>query len=470
MANPDTLKRIDDFGKRTRAALFVRQADNLVMIRPDKTMGINQTATEILTALYNRDSRPAGRILDELAPRLGVAPELLLNDTENLIQAVGAILNEDYSPRRGLTFGHFDRQMVAFPTLAEIALTYGCQNRCLFCYASSPHREGEHKLMTTPEVKRVMDKIFHEAHVPSLSFTGGESTLRPDLAELIRYGHNLGLRINLISNAIRLADFEYAQSLVAAGLDSAQVSLEAADPAVHDKIVGKAGAYAKTIAGISNLQRLGIHVHTNTTLCAQNLGTAEELISFAVNRLKLKTLSMNMVIRTGQALDDNNVGVTYRQVADRLPDLIARAASEGIRLVWYSPIPYCIFNPVLHGLGAKSCACVDGILSIDPAGQVLPCSSFQNGIGSLLDKPFSKIFSSRQAAYWRKKKFLPPVCCDCPDGDVCGGGCPLYWDAAGSFEEIPMQNSADFRSRQKWENRRKHSKSFGVRAPGSVEK
>ena len=111
----------------------------------------------------------------------------------------------------------------------------------------------------------------------------------------------------------------------------------------------------------------------------------------------------------------------------------------------------------------------DGILSIDPAGQVLPCSSFQDGIGSLLDKSFLKIFSSRQAAYWRKKKFIPPVCGDCPDSDVCGGGCPLYWDAAGSFEEIPMHNSADCRSRKKWENKRKHSKSFGVPAPGSVE-
>jgi radical SAM protein with 4Fe4S-binding SPASM domain len=469
MANPDTFMRIDDFVKRTRAALFVRQADNLLMIRPDKTMGINQTAAEILTGLYHRNRRPAAEVLEELAPRLGVAPEILLDDTENLIQAVGAILNEDYSPRRGLAFGNFDRQMVAFPTLAEIALTYGCQNRCLFCYASSPHREGEHKLMNTLEVKRVMDKIFNEAHVPSLSFTGGESTLRPDLAELISYGHDLGLRINLISNGIRLADFEYARGLVESGLDSAQVSLEAADPAVHDEIVGKTSAHAKTIAGISNLQRLGIHVHTNTTLCAQNLGVAESLIGFAANQLKLRTISMNMVIRTGQALDDNKVGVTYSQVAKRLPDLIARAASEGIKLVWYSPIPYCIFNPVLHGLGAKSCACVDGILSIDPAGQVLPCSSFQDGIGSLLDKSFTKIFSSRQAAYWRKKKFLPPVCGDCPDSDVCAGGCPLYWDAAGSFEEIPMQNSADCRSRKKWENKRKHSKSFGVPAPGSME-
>jgi radical SAM protein with 4Fe4S-binding SPASM domain len=319
--------------------------------------------------------------------------------------------------------------------------------------------------MTTGEVKVVMEKIFDQAHVPSLSFTGGESTLRPDLPELIRFGKDLGLRINLITNGIRAADPDYAGTLVDAGLDSAQISLEAADPALHDKIVGKAGAHERTVRGVGNFQRRGIHVHTNTTLCAWNLLAAPELIRFAGRSLKLKTLSMNMVIRTGQALDDKGIGVSYARVAEALPGLIEVSEREGVKLVWYSPIPYCIFNPVLHGLGAKSCACVDGILSVDPSGQVLPCSSFQDGIGSLLEESFDKIYTSRKAAYWRKKKFVPPVCRDCPDHDVCGGACPLYWDAAGGFDEIPQPRSGDPRDRRKWERGRRAGGSFGVKPP-----
>jgi radical SAM protein with 4Fe4S-binding SPASM domain len=466
MNKPEIIQRIDRFVADTRTALFVRRADELLMIRPDKTMKINSTAAAILEGLYNRDGKNAATVLTDLSASLNVDTDRLLADTRNLIEAVGAVLNEDFSERECISFGPFDREMVQYPTLAEIALTYGCQNRCAFCYASSPQRAIQRKPMTTEQVQAVMDKIMNQAHVPSLSFTGGEPTLRPDLPELIRYGSDLGLRINLITNGIRASREDYARSLVKAGLASAQVSLESSDPKVHDKIVGRRGAHALTVAGVRNFQRLGIHVHTNTTLCAQNLDSASDLIRFIARELKQKTMSMNMVIRTGTALESARVGITYTRVAEHLPGLLEVAEDEGVKLVWYSPIPYCIFNPVLFGLGAKSCACVDGILSVDPAGNVLPCSSFGDGIGSLLTRSFEDIYNSRAAKYWRRKKFTPPVCQDCPDVDVCAGGCPLYWDEAKSFDEIPQKGAGDPARRLRWEKKRKRSRTFGVQPPG----
>jgi len=465
MEHADTLERIDSIVASTRAAVFVRSADGVLLIRPDKSMGVNDSAAAILGALYARKARPAAEVLPELAPRLGTSVERLIGDAHELVETIGGLLNDDYSSRPGLSFGNFDRSRIRYPTLSEIALTYACQNRCRFCYASSPHREGEHRLMTTAEVQLVMDRIWSEAHVPSLSFTGGEATLRADLPELIRYGADLGFRVNLITNGIRAADPVYARSLVDAGLASAQVSLEAGKESLHDTIVGRRGAFESTVAGVRSLQRLGIHVHTNTTLCAANLQQTPELIRFAARDLGLRTLSMNMVIRTGVALASQGMDVTYTEVGARLPMLLEVAAAEGIRLVWYSPIPYCIFNPVLHDLGAKSCACVDGILSVDPAGQVLPCSSFDRGLGSLLQRSWPSIASSTAAAYWRDKSFAPPVCLECRDLDVCGGGCPLYWDAAGTFAEIPRSGADDSRQRRRWEQRRRRGGSFGVPAP-----
>ena len=454
--------RIDHFVASTRQALFVRRADHLLLIRPDKTLSINDSALAILEALYDRESAGAAAVLPALAESLGVDLERLTNDAVALINAVGNLLNENFQPGEVVRMGHFDRSIVQFPTLAEIALTYGCQNRCSFCYASSPHREDDQRLMTTDQVKRVMDTIFHQAHVPSLSFTGGEATLRKDLPELITHGRELGFRVNLITNGLRLADGAFAQRLVEAGLDSAQVSLEAGNAEIHDLIFGRQGAFSRTTAGIRNLKALGIHVHTNTTLCPDNAAAGEELITFISQDLGLKTMSMNMVIRTGEAKREGRMEISYTEVAALLPGLLAKARDEGVRLVWYSPIPYCLFNPVLHDLGAKSCACVDGILSIDPSGQVLPCSSFESGIGSLLEDDFKTIFSNRQARYWKNKEFVPPACRSCPDVDVCAGACPLYWDAAGSFSELPVVGSGDPKARRGWEKSRLKSGSFGV--------
>ena len=95
-----------------------------------------------------------------------------------------------------------------------------------------------------------------------------------------------------------------------------------------------------------------------------------------------------------------------------------------------------MFNPIQAGLGSKSCACVDGLISVNPAGQVIPCSSFEQGIGDLLHQPFQKVWFSRTARYWRRKEFVPPVCERCAIRDICCGACPLYWEQRGGFGEL----------------------------------
>lgn len=145
-------------------------------------------------------------------------------------------------------------------------------------------------------------------------------------------------------------------------------------------------------------------------------------------------LSMNMVIRTGDAVGVPDI--SYDEIGSIVLPLKEHAEACGMRFVWYSPVPYCLFNPVAHGLGSQACAAADGLLSIAPDGQVLPCSSFEQGIGSLLNEDFEDIWNRRTARYWRDKDFLPPGCRDCDMADLCCGACPLYWDEQGSFAEI----------------------------------
>jgi radical SAM protein with 4Fe4S-binding SPASM domain len=465
----EALRFVDGLVAETRAAVFVRREDNLLMIRPDKTLRLNRTAVEILAALYDRAAPGAARVLAALAPVLSTDPERLLEDTLELARTVAAVLREDFSPRPMLVRGRFERDLLRYPTLAEIALTYDCQNRCAFCYASSPHRgrsgDPGRPPMRTDEVKRVMERILHEAHIPSLSFTGGESTLRSDLCELVSFGRDLGLRVNLITNGGRASDEAFARELVRAGLASAQVSLEAGEAGLHDEIVGRRGAFDQAVRAVRHFQRLGIHVHTNTTLCAANSEAAPGLVRFAARELHEKTISMNMVIRTGSALTGRPTRVTYAEVASKIPGLLEVARAEGVKLVWYSPIPYCLFNPVLHGLGGKSCACVHGLLSVDPTGQVLPCSSFEGGLGSLLERPYAKIRASRAAAYWDRRGYLPPPCEGCPEADLCAGACPLYWDEAGSFAELPRPGAADPELFARWARRRERGRSYGAQPP-----
>ena len=447
----------------TRDYIYVRPEDGLLILRPNRVHHLNRTATEMLSRLYAGGPPDVQATVDETARRYGVAARRVEADLERLLVSISALLNDDVcgAPAvRQTPFGSHPREL---PVLSEIALTYRCQNRCAFCYASSPQRGRTVPEMSTAEVRRVIDCIYDQARCPTVSFTGGEPTLRDDLVELVAYARLKGMRVNLITNGLRCADPAYVAALAEAGLHSAQVSLEGPGADVHDRVVQHPGAFALTTRAVHLLRQAGIHTHTNTTLCAANREHVGELVSYVRRALGSDYLSMNMVIRTGTALSHPEVGISYREVGALIRRAQARAQQEGMRLVWYSPLPYCLFNPVQAGLGSKSCAAADGLLSVSPAGDVLPCSSFEQGLGNLLTQSFDQVWHGRRARYWRRKAFLPPACARCAVRHICCGACPLYWDERGNFAELEGQApAAPLWAGLVWRLRRWQRSSWGV--------
>ena len=422
----------------TREHVFIRPEDGLLILRPNRTQYLNDTAVEMLTKLYAQEIVDAPAVVRDVAAKYDVDEQTVAKDLDNLLLSLHRLLNDDPLGAPSVRMTAFGQHEIKFPVLSEIALTYRCTHRCSFCYASAGPRGDRPSEMSTDQVKRVIDCIFDEAHVPTISFTGGEPTLRQDLPELIGYAKAKGMRCNLITNGIRCAKPAYAEALSAVGLDSAQVSLEAADAETHDSITKVPTSFERSVRAVANLRKAKIHTHTNTTICPENADHVLALVDFAADELGSEYLSMNMVIRTGAAVTAGEMPKTieYSEIGDILAPIIERANERGIRLVWYSPVPYCIFNPVLAGIGSNSCAAADGLLSIGPTGEVLPCSSFEAGIGNLLHQSFDEVWNSRTAQYWRRKEFLPPACGDCDLKRICCGACPLYWDNVGGFSEL----------------------------------
>ena len=421
----------------TREYIYIRPEDGLIILRPNRLHYLNETATLMLHMLYAQPEGPdVEAVVAAVADRYGADRDRVRGDLDNLLLTISALLNNTIcgAPSVKQTgFGSHEREL---PVLSEIALTYKCQNRCTFCYADSPRRGRDVPEMTTDEVKIIIDRIFDEAHCPTVSFTGGEPTLRDDLPELVAYAKGKGMRVNLITNGIRCAGGEYVRDLAKAGLDSCQVSIEGGSAVVHDSITRHSGSWERSVRAVSNLREEGIHTHTNTTICGGNRSHLMQLIEFIADDLGSEYFSMNMVIRTGTALRHDEDDVRYTEIASIIESIQKRANEKEVRFVWYSPVPYCRFNPVQAGLGSKSCACVDGLISVNPAGELIPCSSFERGIGDLLHQSFDKVWHTRTALYWRRKEFIPPVCQRCQIRDICCGACPLYWEERGSFDEL----------------------------------
>lgn len=429
----EDLSWVPSFIEDVKDYFFPRPEDNLLILRPNKVMHLNETAMRMLKLLFEgMDVKSIVQTFESA----GAERQVVLNDLAAFVDDLRNMVsgNQNIYTYKTAKIVPFGTGEIKYPVLSEIALTYRCNNACRFCYAFSPYREsGE---MTTEEVKRVIDMIVDDAKVPSLSFTGGEPTLREDLFELIAYGREKGLRMNLITNGRRCSSKDFVQKLVDAGLNSAQVSIEGPDSETHDYIVGVPGAFEQTVQGIKNLRETDIYTHCNTTICKPNLDKLENLVDFHADELGLSYFSMNMVIYTGSAAKlREELQIKYSEIQEIVRRVKKRANKKGIQFVWYAPTPVCLFNPIAHGLGAKSCACCDGLLSVDAEGGLLPCSSFSEPVGNLLKEGFEKVWYNRASQFWRSKDFAPEGCKKCDKFEYCYGACPLYWDVHG-FDEI----------------------------------
>ena len=133
--------------------------------------------------------------------------------------------------------------------------------------------------------------------------------------------------------------------------------------------------------------------------------------------------------------------VPYARAGAMIDAVRAAARREGLVFFWYSPIPQCHYNTIARGLGNKSCAAMDGLLSVSPAGDVLPCSSYPEPMGNLLKTGFHEIWFSQRARFFKNKQYAPAECAGCESFTACQAACPLYWQFAGTAE-IPRARRA----------------------------
>lgn len=423
---------IDGLIRSIRPHVYVRERDKLLILMPNQAYRLNNTALYLLSRTLSGKS--ICRVVDEMIPRQLQTPSTI-KDINNFFLAVRALvmgcLGEGYG-WQGIEQISFSHDPGSLPVLSEVAVTYKCNLSCKFCYAGcSCTKKPLESEMSFEEAKIILSKIRFDAEVPSVSFTGGEPCLRDDLCDMVRFASDIGLRVNLITNGTLITE-QLAKRLRKAGLRSAQISIEGPSAEVHDMLTGVPGSFERALQGIRFLREQQVYVHTNTTINRLNMERVTEMADLAKS-LGLPRFSMNMVMPCGST-DLEETSVTYSEIGEVVLRVKRRARQVGIEFMWYSPTPYCLFNPIASGLGSKACAACDGLLSIAPNGDVLPCSSRVDPVGNLLIQDFESLWNSERAVYYRTRQHAPEECRSCEQFEICSGACPIYWDVFGCDE------------------------------------
>ena len=69
-------------------------------------------------------------------------------------------------------------------------------------------------------------------------------------------------------------------------------------------------------------------------------------------------------------------------------------------------------------------------MCVEPDGKVLPCQSYYQPLGNLLQDEWASIWEHPLAVHLRERQGLPEKCTGCTLLAECGGGCPLQFESS----------------------------------------
>jgi radical SAM protein with 4Fe4S-binding SPASM domain len=413
-------RRVESQGK-TRLHLRVDpDGTGTLVINASSILHLNPTASQI--AYYHLNGSDPSEIQSTIQGSFQGTPNDILEEIRLITADLEAFIYADGKPVNtysGIEIDSPYSHQPSAPYRMDLALTYRCNNDCPHCYNA---RSRTYPELSTQKWKKIIDRLW-QINIPHLIFTGGEPTLRDDLVELITYAEHKGQITGLNTNGRRLSDQTYLEELVNAGLDHVQITVESHNRDIHDQMVNHKGAWDQTIAGLKNALASPLFVMTNTTMLQNNHNSLDETLDF-LGQVGVPTIGLNALIYAGRG-KDVGTGLSEEELKPLLDLAQNKTLHQDQRLIWYTPTLYCYFNPLDMGLGIKGCTAALYNMCVEPDGGVIPCQSYYQQLGNLLEDPWKSIWEHDLSLYLRERKYTPEECQTCSLLKECGAGCPL---------------------------------------------
>lgn len=304
-----------------------------------------------------------------------------------------------------------------FGLLAE--LTYHCPLACAYC--SNPLNLADYQdELSTQEWRRVLVEA-RDLGVLQCHLSGGEPLLRRDLVEIVAGAHQLGLYTNLVTSAIGLSR-PRAEQLRGAGLDHVQVSIQADEPAVSDRIAGTP-SFRRKVEAMGVVKELGWPLTVNVVLHRQNIDRVSDVLRLAeevgADRVELaNTQYYGWAWRNRDALLPSRAQLEAAEVVVRAARERLQDRMDVIYIIsdYYSRYP----KPCMGGWASRQ-------LTVTPNGDALPCPAAQT-----LPLPRANVREDSLEQIWtgspvmtafRGTGWMPDPCRSCDRRELDFGGC-----------------------------------------------
>ncbi len=302
--------------------------------------------------------------------------------------------------------------------LAE--LTYACPLQCPYC--SNPvdfTRIGDE--LDTDSWLRVLREARALGAV-QLGFSGGEPLARRDLDTLIGEAHKLGYYTNLITSGVGM-DADRVARFRELGLDHIQVSFQAGDRALNDRMAGTE-AFDHKLAMARAVKANGFPMVLCFVMYRENIDRISDILDMAAE-LEADHVELANTQYYGWAVPNRDRLLPSREQLQRA-EAIAHDYQERFRgrmKIYYVVPDYYETRPK---------ACMNGwgkiFLTVTPDGTALPCQAARQLPGlefpNIKDHGVEWIWRESSAFNrFRGYDWMKEPCRSCPEREKDFGGC-----------------------------------------------
>lgn len=311
-------------------------------------------------------------------------------------------------------------------------LTDGCNLNCCHCWLS-PIMHNDDNCYACLDFNLIA-KCISEAKplgLKTIKLTGGEPLLHPNILKILDLIKHEDLRPIIETNGTLITP-ELVTSFKQFDNISISISLDAMEPAMHDRIRGVKSSFSKAIHGVKMLIDSNIKPEIIMTLMKINKSQIKSMTVF-VEDLGLTTLKINVLQVSGRAerLLPNNI-CNIEELID-IGSWIERILSKesNIRIIYDHPPAFRLLSNMFadNDNGCSVCK-IKEIMGILPDGSVSLC-----GIGKLVPELLlGNINEDSIIDIWEKSSILnnlrtdlpsklKGVCSRCVMQSVCSGAC-----------------------------------------------
>ncbi len=335
------------------------------------------------------------------------------------------------------------------PIVLVWEVSRACELACDHCRAEATPQRHPNEL-TTEEGKRLLDRAreFGEGQIVVLS--GGDPLKRPDLAELVQYGDEVGLRIALTPSGTTALTRDRLAALADAGLRRLALSLDAADPEIHDGYRGEPGVFADTLRAARWAEDLGIDLQINTTVCEHtvaelpgvrdlvaDLGATRWAVFFLVPVGRGRTLEPVSPARADRVLD------WLHDVRERAGFAVKTTEAPMFRRVGLQRegVDPTELDPTRGPPATRPSALAgDGFVFVSHTGDVYPSGFLPVSVGSVRDSSVVELYRDAELfQQLRDPEALGGKCGECAFRRVCGGSrSRAYAHSGDALAEDPL--------------------------------